>query len=201
MERYEEVHFRDYMAIQLTALAGTTAFQDRMGASHPDLVAQGRIVQGHDVSGPLSPRTSAAIDRDLGDQRWRDLFHRGVLEDRRFQRGLFDATHGMTIGDKTVPGPAALLELLKDAHRTKLYTVALIKELSAARLPTERAYEYEYGMALLKTSASLVYTATLAFERGWTPVTDSSWHFRLLERTCERENADLPNDLIPRSGY
>ncbi len=189
------------MAVQLTPLAGTTAFQDRMGGFHPDLVAQGRIVQGYDVSGPLNAHTSAAIDRDLADRQWRDMFHQALGEDRRFQRGLFDTAHGMVVGDKTVPGPAALLELLGDSYRTKPYTVARVKQLSAARLPLEQAFDYEYGMALLKTSASLAYTIALAQDHGWIPVTDSPLHGKLLEHSCGRDGVRLPNDVIPRTGY
>jgi len=45
LTRYDTVHFRDYMALQLTPTSGTTAAPDRMGDYHAELVQQGRIVQ------------------------------------------------------------------------------------------------------------------------------------------------------------
>src|SRR5690348_522434 len=42
LEKHTAVHFRDYMALQLTAMAGLTAYADRMGDQHPDLVRLGR---------------------------------------------------------------------------------------------------------------------------------------------------------------
>ena len=68
LTRFATVHFRDFMALQLTPMAGMTAFQDRMGMSFPDLIESGRLVQGYDVSGPLPPTVAAAIDRDLHDR-------------------------------------------------------------------------------------------------------------------------------------
>lgn len=32
---FEQVHFRDFLALQLTSMVGTTAFPDRMGDSYP----------------------------------------------------------------------------------------------------------------------------------------------------------------------
>ncbi|MBS0154216.1 MAG: hypothetical protein JSS38_06470, partial [Nitrospira sp.] len=74
LERYEQVHFRDYMAIQVSPFCGTTAFPERMGDAFPDLLASKRLVQGYNVSGPLTPDTCIAVDRDLTDSTWRGLF-------------------------------------------------------------------------------------------------------------------------------
>src|SRR5262245_56022056 len=87
LETYRAVHFRDYMALQLTPLSGTTAYQDRMGHYHPALVETGQIVQGYSVSGPLDADAVSAVDRDLMDKTWRNIFHDGLKNDRRFQRG------------------------------------------------------------------------------------------------------------------
>jgi len=75
LTRFASVHFRDFMALQLTPMSGMTAFQERMGLSFPDLVEAGRLVQGYDVSGPLPPAVAAAVDRDLQDPLWRAIFH------------------------------------------------------------------------------------------------------------------------------
>ena len=90
LTRFATVHFRDFMALQLTPMTGMTAFQDRMGMNFPDLIESGRLVQGYDVSGPLPPMVAAAIDRDLHDPAWRAYFHAEFRRDRRLQRGLFE---------------------------------------------------------------------------------------------------------------
>src|SRR5581483_5247542 len=84
LERYRAVHFRDYMALRLTPLSGTTAYNDRMGAFFPELVESGRIVQGYSVGGPLDRETADAVDRDLADTIWRSLYHQAFATDRRF---------------------------------------------------------------------------------------------------------------------
>ncbi|MFO0730410.1 MAG: hypothetical protein U0361_05340 [Nitrospiraceae bacterium] len=103
------------MALRLTPLTGLTAYQDRMGDNHPELVTAGRIVQGHAVGDILDKEAVAWIDRTLADEQWRRRWHDALATDRRFQRGLFDLTHAMRIGQHTVPGPAALLRLLDAA--------------------------------------------------------------------------------------
>ena len=40
LSRYDTVHFRDYMALQLTPTSGTMAYPDRMGDRHADLLKQ-----------------------------------------------------------------------------------------------------------------------------------------------------------------
>ena len=168
LTRYHSIHFRDYMAIRLTPLMGTMAYPDRMGDDHASLVETGRLVQGHPVSGPLDQNCKGR--RRPGP--WRSpagapLFHtRPCRNDRRFQRGLFDLTHAMRIGQTLVPGPAALLCLLKapDGGRNSIpWQMSRVLQNQSATL--EEAYEFEYGLALLKTSAAQVYTIRLAQDR------------------------------------
>jgi len=198
---YASVHFRDYMALQLTPMSGTTAYQDRMGQYYPKLVETGRIVQGYSVSGPLDAGAVSAVDRDLADQAWRDIFHQSLKNDRRFQRGLFDLSHSFAVGGSTVPGPAALLRLLEDQRATRACSVELARTLSQARVAPEDGYAYEYALALVKTSAALVYTVRLCAQHGLDAVTDSDVHFRLLERTCSRDGISLENRFVRREGY
>ena len=198
LARYGAIHFRDYMALRLTPFMGTTAYQDRMGDDHPTLVTSGRIAQGHPVSGPLDDDAMAQVDRDLADSHWRTLFHTGLQEDRRFQRGLFDLTHAMRIGSALVPGPAALLRLLEPERAAGGCTVALVRQLAKPTLTLDEAYQFEYGLALLKTAAAQVYTFRLARAQALVPVTDSRTHHALLNRTMAREGIDLPNDYGDR---
>lgn len=198
LARFGAIHFRDYMALRLTPFMGTTAYQDRMGDDHPALVISGRIVQGHQVSGPLDDAATAQVNRDLADSHWRTLFHRGLQEDRRFQRGLFDLTHAMRIGSALVPGPAALLQLLEPERAGTLCTVALVQQLAKPAVTLDEAYQFEYGLALLKTAAAQVYTFRLARAHGLIPVTDSSTHHALLSRTMAREGINLSNEFVGR---
>ena len=198
---YGSVHFRDYMALQLTSMSGTTAYQDRMGHYHPRLVETGQIVQGYSVSGPLDADAVSTVNRDLADQAWRTIFHDGLREDRRFQRGLFDLSHNFAVAGLAVPGPAALLRLLEERRVTEACSVELVQMLSRPRLAPDDGYAYEYALALVKTSAALVYTVRLCTQHGLDAVTDSAVHFRLLTRTCTREGMSLENRLIAREGY
>jgi hypothetical protein len=201
LARFATIHFRDFMALQLTPMTGITAFHDRMGADFPNLVANGRLVQGYDVSGPLSNDLIAAVDRDLADTAWRKLFHQALCHDRRFQRGLFDLTHSMQIGNATVPGAAALLTLMDAAFQQLPFCVVDIKARSSAPLTVEQGYRFEYGLALMKTSASLLYTDRLAHRHHLQAVTDSPVHFTLLEHSTRREGHTLANHLVIRRGY
>jgi hypothetical protein len=201
LTRFMTIHFRDFMALQLTPMSGMTAFQDRMGMSFPDLIESGRLVQGYNVSGPLRPTVAAAIDRDLYDPLWRAHFHTALCRDRRFQRGLFEPSHGLRIGDSLVPGPSALLRLLNDSFRAHVYDLDRVRALSTRSVTLEEGYHYEYGLALVKTSASLVYTQTLARTHQLQPVTDSPAHFSLYAQSCTRENWSRPNLLLIRVGY
>lgn len=201
LEDYGTIHFRDSMALNLSPLSGTTAPQDRMGHYHPELVEAGRIVQGYSVSDPLDADAVLAVNRDLADRAWRAIFHQGMTHDRRFQRGLFDLSHRFTVGGTTVPGPAALLRLLEDARREQACSVELVQALSGRKLDAEESYEFEYALALVKTSAALVYTIRLCARHELEAVTDSDIHFRLLERTRAREGLWLENRLLVRDGY
>jgi hypothetical protein len=201
LAEYRAVHFRDYMALQLTPMSGTTACQDRMGQYHPELVETGRIVQGYPVSGPLDAETVRAVDRDLADRTWRTIFHDGLTNDRRFQRGLFDLSHSFAVGGSTVPGPAALLRLLEKKRMTQACSVEQARALSRRRLSFEDGYEFEYALALVKTSASLAYTIRLCRQHELDAVTDSKIHFQLLERTRSRDGLSLENRLVVREGY
>jgi hypothetical protein len=189
------------MALQITSMSGTTAYADRMGDQHADLVKAGRIVQGHPVSGPLDDEAVAAVDRDLADPAWRHLFHRALQNDRRFQRGLFDLSHRMMIAGTPMPGPAVLLRLVEEPRARQPVTVRTLVQLAQGRLALEGGYDYEYAWALVKTSASLVYTVRLGARHGLEAVTDSESHFHLFERTRARERLAVSNRLIvPSSG-
>ncbi|WP_447980359.1 hypothetical protein [Candidatus Nitrospira bockiana] len=201
LERYATVHFRDYMALQLTAMTGLTAYQDRMGDRHPELVQAGRIVQGHSVSGPLDPAIEVAVDRDLADPVWRSSFHRALGEDRRFQRGLFDLSHSMRIANRIVPGAAALLSLLDPRRVSAACSVDRVRRLSRGVRTPDEGYEYEYGLALVKTAAALHHTVRLATTLHLTAVTDSKPHFDLLERTRIREQLAVVHERIDREGW
>jgi hypothetical protein len=201
LTRFATVHFRDFMALQLTPMSGMTAFQDRMGMSFPDLIESGRLVQGYDVSGPLPPTVASAIDRDLHDPLWRARFHTAFRLDRRLQRGLFELSHSLRIGDSLVPGPAALLHLMDNSFRQQAYDLGRVRALSKSGVTLEEGYHFEYGLALVKTSASLVYTQTLALARQLQPVTDSPSHFALYAQSCARENWPRTNLLLIRAGY
>lgn len=198
---YASVHFRDYMALQLTPMSGTTAYQDRMGQYHPGLVEAGRIVQGYSVSGPLDTDAVSAVDRDLADRAWRGIFHQGLKNDRRFQRGLFDLSHSFAVAGSAIPGPAALLRLLEENRATQACSVGSVQALSHPRPAPDDGYAYEYALALVKTSAALVYTVRLCRQHRLDAVTDSEIHFRLLEQTCSRDGTSLKNRLVTREGY
>jgi len=201
LTRFATVHFRDFMALQLTPMSGMTAFQDRMGMSFPDLIESGRLVQGYDVSGPLPPTVADAVDRDLRDPLWRARFHIALRRDRRLQHGLFEPSHSLRIGDSLVPRPAALLRLMDDSFRQHAYDLGRVRALSKSSVTLEEGYHFEYGLALVKTSASLVYTQTLAMAHKLQPVTDSPAHFSLYAQSCVRENWQRTNHLLIRLGY
>ncbi len=196
LERYEQVHFRDYMAIQVSPFCGTTAFPERMGDSFPDLLTSARLVQGYNVSGSLNPETCAAVDCDLTDSTWRRLFHRALVENRRFQRGLFDGAD-ITGRDKAGADEPALMVRLKDvSFETTPFTVAGIRDLSRRRPIGTEADLFDYGLALLKTSASLVYTIQLATAGPLAVATDSRAHFTLLARVVERTGVTIENRWV-----
>lgn len=201
LTRFASVHFRDFMALQLTPMSGMTAFQERMGLSFPDLVEAGRLVQGYDVSGPLPPAVAAAVDRDLQDPLWRAIFHMALCRDRRFQRGLFEPSHSLRVGDHLVPGPAVLLRLMDGSFGRQAYGLDLVRAFSKSGGTLADGHYFEYGLALVKTSASLVYTQTLALAHQIQPATDSRAHFALYAQSCFRENWPRINHLLIRTGY
>ena len=201
LTRFATIHFRDFMALQLTSMSGMTAFQDRMGMSFPELIKSGRLVQGYNVSGPLPLSVAATVVRDLHDPVWRARFHTALCRDRRFQRGLFEPSHSLRIGNSLVPGPAALLRLMDDSFRQHVYDLDRVRGLSKSSMTLEEGYQFEYGLALVKTSASLVYTQTLALAHQLQPVTDSFSHFALYAQSCIRENWPRTNHLLIRAGY
>jgi len=198
---YPSVHFRDYMALQLTKMSGTTAYADRMGDRHAELVKSGRIVQGYSVSGPLGPDMTAAVNRDLADAVWREQFHRALINDRRFQRGLFELMHGMLIGGTLVPGPAAWLRLIEEQREFQPYSVEILQKLSGGRLDLNEGYDYEYAFALVKTSAALHYTVRLAVQHDLEAATDSRPHYDLLERMRTRDRLMFQHRWIAREDY
>lgn len=196
LERYPQVHFRDYMAIQVSPFCGTTAFPERMGDSFPDLLTSKRLVQGYNVSGSLNLETCTAVDCDLTDSTWRALFHSALVENRRFQRGLFD---GADITGRHKAGddePALMVRLKEVSFETTPLTVARIRELSQRRPIGREADLFDYGLALLKTSASLVYTIQLATAGQLAVATDSRAHFTLLARVVERTGVTIENRWV-----
>jgi len=76
-----------------------------------------------------------------------------------------------------------------------------VRGLSNRSLTLEEGYQFEYGLALVKTSASLVYTQTLALAHQLQPVTDSLSHFGLYAQSCIRERWPRTNHLLIRTGY
>lgn len=188
LTRYEFVHFRDYMALQLTPTSGTTAFPDRMSDMHPDLYEQGRVIQGHNVNGPLSQETDRRVDRDLNDRTWREIFHWALRDDPRFQRGFTE--HGQDgrvlqslLGERWIEWPITLSE---------------IRQMSCLRLTPERATSLAYGLMMVTTSASLWYTIQLCQRHALEASTDSAPHDRLLRRMLARDRIELPMFLLRR---
>ncbi len=182
LSRYDTIHFRDYMALQLTPTSGTMAHPDRMGDTHADLLERGRIVQGHHVSGPLSPEMDRRIDRDLQDYEWREIFQFALRNDLRFQRGLAE------------PG-TAFDPWMPDRWTHRRFTLSDIRQMSCLRLDPERAVSLEYGLMLVTTSVSLWYTIQLCQRHGMDAVTDSARHDQLLQRIMKRDRMPLPTYL------
>jgi hypothetical protein len=90
---------------------------------------------------------------------------------------------------------------MDDSFRQRSYDLDLVRALSKRSLTLEDGYHFEYGLALVKTSASLVYTQTLALAHQLQPVTDSPAHFTLYAQSCIRENWPKANHLLIRAGY
>ena len=64
----------------------------------------------------------------------------------------------------------------------------------------EEAYTYEYGLALVKTSASLRITYQLAQVHHLRPATDSRSHHDLFAYSLARERLVLEHDLMSPFG-
>ena len=198
---YGVVHFRDYMALQLTPLLGTTAFPDQMGDYYLDLLKAGKIVQGHNVSGPMNQEMISSVDRDLADPLWRSTFHNALKNDYRFQRGLFDVSQLQKPGNSEFQASSVLLEYMKPDWMDKPYRVKMVKALCGTLGSKENDLSFEYAFALLKTSAALVYTVRLCNQMNLVAATDSASHHQLLARTCERDGIALANVCVKREGY
>lgn len=198
---YSRIHFRDFMALQLTPFFGTTAFPDRMGDDYPDLVERGRIVQGYDVSGPLSPAITTAVNRDVTDPSWRAMFHEALRHDRRFQRGLLAFAQDSQGRSSVAIDSEELSALLQPERAFAPYTVEALQALGRRRLSQNDTTVFEYGIGLLKTSAALCYSTQLCHQLGVIAVTDSASHHRLLARTCLRDGVALTNICVKREGY
>ncbi len=188
LQRFGTLHFRDFMAIQFTAMAGMTASEDRMGDHYPELLAAGRIVQGYRSSGPLPRSIAEAVDRDLADPEWRSIFHHSLTQNRRFQLGLFSAQE-------------PLLPFTPYFYSSP-FTLQTLRSLFRSTSPrAEPDLHLEYGLALAKTSAALHDTAQLALRLQLTAATDSQAHFALFEQSRRREGWNLPHVLVLRKGY
>ena len=203
LQDYDIVHFREFMALQLTPFMGTMAYPDRMGDYYPELLDAGRIAQGHNVSGTLQPDLIAAIDQDLADPAWRAMFHDALSDDYHFQRTLFDESEIRKQGNGDSVEIPLLSEFRTPDRQTTPFSVELVKTLSRqSRLHQhDPDFEYEYGWALVKTSAALAYTIQLCHRLHVTAVTDSAAHHRLLTQSCQRTQSSLSHTCINREGY
>lgn len=199
LEDYDIVHFRDFMALQLTPFMGATAFPDRMGDYYPQLLEAGRIIQGHNVSGALHPDLIAAVDQDLADPTWRAMFHDALSDDYHFQRTLFDESEIRKSRDSKEKSCLSTFGTLD--WQTTPFSVELVKTLSRSSFPHKGNTAFEYGWALVKTSAALTYTIQLCHQLHVTAVTDSASHHRLLTQSCYRERIGLSNSCVKREGY
>ncbi len=200
LEDYETVHFRDFMALRLTPLMGTTAFPDRMGDYHPEHIKAGRIIQGHDLSGSMTAKTVSAVNQDLTDPSWRHRFHKSILNDRRFQRGLFPAPQDIAWPTQDENGPE-WLQFHQKTWENELLDVEIVQALSRKRLEGQQARQFEYGWAMIKTAASLIYTIQLCHQLKLMAITDSRAHYHLLAQTCRRNYTELENVCLKREGY
>ena len=201
LQDYKVIHFRDFMALQLTPMVGITAFPDQMGQYYPKLLKAGRIVQGHNVSGSMPTQILEAVDRDLSDQSWRRLFHEVFLNDYRFQRGLFHKSHTTPSESATTDNTLMLSQFSESNWIKKHFQIETVKTISRWALIKDNEQMFEYGWALIKTSAALVYTIRLCQTLRVEAATDSISHYKLLERTCERDSIKLTNFSIKREGY
>ena len=198
---YQIIHFRDFMALQLTPMMGTTAFPDRMGDYYPDFLKTGRIAQGYNLSGAMTHDTILAVNRDLADAQWRNQFQKFLLNDHRFQRGLFAAQKKETHGLMETPSTPEWAPFSDMTWADKPFEVESVQRLSYQHRQGKEAFCFEYGWALIKTSVSLVYTIQLCQQLDVVAVTDSSAHHQLLARACARDSISVENLLVKREDY
>ena len=201
LEEYQTVHFRDFMALQLTALSGVTAFPDRMGDYFPEQLQAGKIVQGYQVSGPLSQVMTVLVNRDLADESWRSIFHQALTSDGRFQRGLLGSPPRQEEKEPQTLDSSYLSNLTQPERMLRPYTLESIQAMSRNRVTGDVEISFDYGMALLTTSASLQYTIQLCHQQNLVATTDSPSHSQLLSRSCRRDRITLPNHCLLREGY
>ena len=201
LQKFQAIHFRDFMAMQLTPLAGMTAFPDRMGDYYPDELQAGNIVQGYRVSGPLNQEMIVRVNRDLADESWRLLFHRALVSDGRFQHGLFRLpVHSLGEEPQTLDS-SFLSGLMKPELLSRPYKVDSLRTMSQRRQTGDEEIAFDYGMALVTTSASLQYTIQLCEQQKLVAATDSLSHSRLLSRSCRRDMVPLTHYCLSREGY
>ena len=179
--RYPRVHFRDYMALQLTPMCGTMAYPDRISDHYSDLYAHGHIMQGHNVSGLLSAEMGERLDRDFGDCDWREIFHSALRSEPRFRRGFAER------GEDTVQFGS----WLDERWATYPMSLAEVCRMSCRKLDPERALAFEYGLMLVNTSAALWYTIQLCQRLALEAATDSPAHDRLMKRILTRDRLPL----------
>ena len=201
LAEYNVVHFRDFMALQLTPFMGATAFPDRMGDYYPQLLEAGRIIQGHNVSGALQPDVIAAVDRDLADPTWRSIFHDALSDDYHFQRTLFDESETRKRGNGDSKTLSVLSRLKTPDWQETALSVESVKTLSHRSFSHKDDAVFEYGWALVKTSVALAYTIQLCHKLHVTAVTDSASYYHLLTQSCRRTRLKLSNAYVKREGY
>ena len=139
------------MALQLSPLAGTIAFSDRMGDAHPDLVKAGRIIQGHSVSGPLSSDTENAINRDLSRSNLAIGFSRSHTE--RSSSSTKSCELFSRCPRKQYWSQQILMRYLtykRQEWESTIFDVERVKTLSGKLLFDDEKILYDYGMALIE---------------------------------------------------
>ncbi len=148
----------------------------------------------------MTPATASAVNQDLADPQWRHRFHESILNDRRFQRGLF-ANPQEIAGAAEAGNNPEWRQFQEETWKNISLNVEIVQALSSQRLEGDKASLFEFGWAMIKTSVSLIYTVQLCHQLQLTAATDSSAHYHLLTQTCTREDTKLENICIKREGY
>ena len=94
-----------------------------------------------------------------------------------------------------------LLVLTKPELALATFTVESLQVMSRKQRHQVSDAAFDYGMAILATSASLQYTIQLCHQHNLVAVTDSPSHNELLFRICEREKMSFSNRCLSRKGY